>query len=253
MKKSLKIVFITLTIICLSILFNTSVFAANFNVEVNCTGRTIKMTSQTPDLTWKIQNILPGQKDETTLTIQNVGVKKVDVSLKAEIESGEDVTKVLDLKIIKLFTSDNQNNEVYSGKYSDLKDVNVSLQPNEKAVYKLVTTLPIETGNEYQGKECVVKLKLVASGDEDVPKDDKPQDPPAPVEDKPVENPPEDVPADVPQEKPSETPGKLVTDKVEAPQTGESIAIFVVAGVLVVAFIVLIVTFLINKSEEKKK
>ena len=79
-----------------------SAYAANYNLDVNCNGKTIKMTSNTPNMTWNITNLLPGESEETTLTIANVGTKKVDVSFKATIENGIEVAKILDIKIIKL-------------------------------------------------------------------------------------------------------------------------------------------------------
>lgn len=219
MKFTVKKIIVVLTIIFTAVLINSTVLAANLNVQVNCTGKTIKMTSETPDMTWTINNLLPGEKDESTLTIENIGEKKVDVDLLAKIESGEDLTDVLDLKIIKLQSDNGEEQELYSGKYSELKSVNVSLEGNKKDTYKFVIALPTEAGNEYQGKECVVKLHLTASGEEDVPEPEK-------------EN-------------------KITTDEVVSPQTGEGIILFVVAGVLIIAFIIFLITFFINRKDRK--
>lgn len=220
MKITLKKLCIALTILFISILVNSAVYAANLNVHVNCNGKTIKMTSETPDMTWKIDNLLPGHTDESTLTIENVGTKKVDVDMNVKIESGKDLTDILDLKIIKVQSNTSAEEELYSGKYSDLKSVGVNLESNQTETYKFVVALPTETGNEYQGKECVVKIGLVASGEED-----KPQ---------------------VPDE------GRITTDEVVPPQTGEGIILYVVGGILLVALIVFLITFFINKKEDKE-
>ena len=171
------------------------------------------MTSETPDMTWTVTNILPGEKDETTLTVKNIGPKKVNVDLKAQIELGEDLTKVLDIQIIRQQASKGEDEVLYSGKYSDLKSVNVDVNPNETALYKFIISLPVDTGNEYQQKECVVKLYLTATGIED------------------------------------EKPTPIHTDEVQPPQTGEGIILYIVAGILVVAFLVFLITFFINKKD----
>ena len=132
MKFTVKKIMVILTIIFTAVLINSNVLAANLNVQVNCTGKTIKMISETPDMTWTIKNLLPGEKDESTVTIENVGVKKVDVDLTAKIESGEDLTNILDLKIIKIKSENSEEQELYSGKYSELKSVKVSIESNNK-------------------------------------------------------------------------------------------------------------------------
>jgi len=218
MKFTVKKIMVILTIIFTAVLINSNVLAANLNVQVNCTGKTIKMISETPDMTWTIKNLLPGEKDESTVTIENVGVKKVDVDLTAKIESGEDLTNILDLKIIKIKSENSEEQELYSGKYSELKSVKVSIESNNKETYKFVVTLPTETGNEYQGKECVVKLGLIASGEADTAE-----------------------------------PKKIITtNKVESPQTGEGVILFIVAGVLIIAFIIFLITFFINRKDKKE-
>lgn len=229
MKFTVKKIFVMVTIMFIGLLINSTVFAANLNVQVNCNGKTIKMTSETPDMTWTINNMLPGQEDESTLTLENVGTKNVDVSLDAKIESGEDVVKIFDLKILKLKSNSGDEQELYNGKYSELKSVNVNLDTNQKETYKFVISLPSEAGNEYQGKECVVKLLLKASGKEDKPT----------------------VPVEKPQEE-SKEENKITTEKVVSPQTGEGIVLFIVAGVLIIAFIVFLITFFINRKDKKE-
>lgn len=219
MKLTLKKVFIVLTILFISILTSSQVFAEDMTVKVNCDGKTIKMTSETPDLTWRVEDILPGETDESTVTIQNIGKKKVDIDLNAKVESGEELTKILDLQIIK--TQSSKEETVYTGKYSDLKTINVSLEPHEKMAYKFIATLPIETGNEFQGKESVIKFVLIATGKKDEPV------------------------------APDETP-EIITDEVVPPQTGEGIIIFIIGGVLLIALIVFLVTIFLNRKDKNK-
>jgi hypothetical protein len=121
MKFTLKRVFIVLTILFVGILASSQVFADDFRVKINCDGKTIKMTSETPDMTWRVNDILPGETDQSTVVLQNIGKKKVDVNLSVKIESGEDLVKILDLKIIQKHSSDNQEKTVFEGKYSDLQ------------------------------------------------------------------------------------------------------------------------------------
>ena len=82
-----KFVIIALLTAIIALITANSAYAANYNLDVNCNGKTIKMTSNTPNMTWNITNLLPGESEETTLTIANVGTKKVDVSFKATIEN----------------------------------------------------------------------------------------------------------------------------------------------------------------------
>ena len=101
-KKSIvsKFVIITLLLSIIALITANSVYAENYNVDINCNGKTIKMTSNTPNMTWNITNLLPGETEETILTIANVGKKKVDASFKATIEHGTDVANILNIKII---------------------------------------------------------------------------------------------------------------------------------------------------------
>ena len=237
MKSTTKKIITMLTVIFIGILINSTVLAANLNVKINCNGKTIKMTSETPDMTWTVSNLLPGEKDESTLTIENIGTKKVDVDLKAKIESGEDLAQIVDLKIIKLQSDSGAEQELFSGKYNELKSINVNIENNKKETYKFVTSLPTETGNEYQGRECVIKLGLVASGEEDKPETPK---------DEPKEE-PKDEPEDEPKEEPKKE-NKITTDKIESPQTGEGILLYVVAGVLIIAFVIFLITFIVNRK-----
>lgn len=219
-KKSIvsKFVIITLLLSIIALITANSVYAENYNVDINCNGKTIKMTSNTPNMTWNITNLLPGETEETILTIANVGKKKVDASFKATIEHGTDVANILNIKIIKLANNDTQKEDekVFEGKYSELKSVSLSLENNKKQSYKIITYLPKETGNEFQEKECIVKFDFRATGLQD-----------------------------------TQPPKEIVIDEVKPPQTGETYAIYIIAGVLGIAVIALIVSFIVGKKKNK--
>lgn len=215
-----KFVIIALLIAIIALITANSAYAANYNLDVNCNGKTIKMTSNTPNMTWNITNLLPGESEETTLTIANVGTKKVDVSFKATIENGTEVANILDIKIIKLANNDTQSEDekVFEGKCSDLKSVNLTLEKGKKQSYKIITYLPKETGNEFQEKECVVKFDFTATGKQD-----------------------------------TEPPKEIITEEVKPPQTGETYAIYIIAGILGIAVIALVVSFIVGKKKENEK
>ncbi len=205
-----------ISIVLISLAFgNTKVFAANFNLNVSCDGKKIEMISKTPDMTWNINNMLPGQKDETKINISNVGQKSVKVQLKATIVNGEEVANVLDIKIIKMKNDSEQLDEVeYEGKYADLKEIVIDLDSGKQQEFKVITSLPVETGNEFQEKQCEMKLSFVATGEAD-----------------------------------EKTPEKeyISTFEIKSPQTGESNAIYIVVAILILAFITLALIYLIQK------
>lgn len=246
MKKSSvisKFAIIVLILILGLIITSNSVFAANLSVNVNFDGKTIEMTSETPDMTWTVNNLLPGETEETVLTIANTGTRKVDVSFIATIESGEELANVLNIKVIKLANGDTQKEDevFFNGKYSELMNISVSLEKEKSQVYKIVTSLPEEIGNEFQKKECKVKLSFRASGIEDAeptpePEPEKPEPTPEPEKPEPEEPTP---------------PKEVVTDEIKPVQTGESRAIYAVIAVLVIAGIVLVVTLCMGKKKEK--
>ena len=154
MKKTLKIAFISVIFI-IALLFVNKTNAANLNVDVNFDGEKIKMTSQTPDMTWNINNLLPGEKDETILTVNNTGKKPVDVKFIANLVEGTELAKVLDIQIIKLVSDTNKKeDEFFNGKYSELMNISVQLESEKTQSFKIITSLPKETGNEYQNKAC---------------------------------------------------------------------------------------------------
>ena len=223
MKKCLK-TFLCLVFFAIIICLSNKIYAANLSVNVNCDGKKIEMTSETPEMTWTIENLLPGGSDETILTFHNTGKKFVNISFIPKIENGKDVADILDVKIIKL-TSDTvkKEEEFYNGKYSGLVNMGLGLESGKSQSYKIITSLPIETGNEFQNKECVIKFHIKASGTEDKPEPE-----------------PETPKQEIPEEDP---PKQIETDVIKPVQTGESRVIYIIVGVLVVAIVAFVGTF----------
>lgn len=225
MKKFLKISLISIIFAIAIFLVNES-YAANLSVNVNFDGKQIEMTSETPDMTWNVENLLPGETDETLLTIYNIGTRQSNVKFIATIENGEDLADILNIKIIKLAgESQKEDEEFFNGKYSELMNMGLYLDAGKSQSYKIITSLPIETGNEFQNKECKIKLSFVASGIED-----KEEEPTEPEQDPPKE---------------------IVTDVIKPVQTGESKTVYIVVAVLVIAIVVLVVTYFIGKRKDK--
>ena len=209
MNKKIKVVIIAAIIIMLSTLANIS-NAANLKVDVNFDGKKIEMTSETPQMSWNINNLLPGETDVTYLTIENTGKKETKIKLAASLEEGKELAEILDLEIIKIANSNNEKDvKLFSGKYKDLSKLDISLNNKNEQTIKIVTKLPIEAGNEYQKKNCKIKLNLVAVGTEDIQ-----------------------------------------TEEVNPPQTGESRVIYIVGGMLVIAVVVLVVSFWKKKKDK---
>ena len=222
MKKILKISLI-LIIFAIAIFLANEAYAANLSVNVNFDGKQIEMTSETPNMSWSIDNLLPGETEETILTINNIGTRQANIKFIANIEEGEELSDILNIKIIKLAGEvQKQDEEFFIGKYSKLMNIELDLQEGKTQAFKIITSLPKETWNEYQNKECKIKLSFIASGIEDA---------------KPA---------------PEEPPKEIVTDVIKPVQTGESKTIYIVAGVLVVAVAILVVTFFVGRNKKKK-
>ena len=224
------------SVILLGLIFsNSKVFAANYNLDVNCDGKKIEMISKTPDMTWNVDNMLPGQKDKIVINISNVGPKSVKVEFKATVVEGSDVADILNVKIVKI-GNDSEQVE-YDGKYSHMREVVLNLDAGKNQEYKIISSLPEETGNEFQEKQCQMKLNFTATGESD-----EIVEPPTPAEEEGTPEKDGTTPKEtVPQKK------YITTSEIKSPQTGESNAIYIVAGVLIFAFITLGLIYFIQK------
>ena len=213
MNTKMKVIIIAVvSVIILNIISVTS-NAASMKVDVNFDGKKIKMTSETPDMTWNINNLLPGETDITYLTINNTGKKQTEIKFTATLEEGKELAEILDIEIIKLANSNNVKDEtVFVGKYKDISKLSFSVDNKTTQDIKIVTTMPIEAGNEYQNKNCKIKIGLTALGEEGTQTEEI--------------TPPEEV------------------------QTGESRMIFVVGGILIITIVAFAISFWIKKKEK---
>lgn len=250
----LRKLLIAFSVIVAIMLLNLKVFAANYTLDVNFDGKNIEMISPTPDMTWEIKNLIPGEEQYNIVTVSNKGTRKVDVEFVTSTVSGEDVANVLDIKIIKLINDDPSLDEtVYSGKYSEVAKVSFSIDVGKNQSYKIVVGLPRDVGNEFQGKECKMKMDFTAFGIEDGSDSntnvntDEPETPNEQNVPETEETP--EVPANTEVQETPKQNGKIIsTSTIKAPQTGESRWIFVIIGVLVVAFLGLLVSFVFTKK-----
>ena len=217
-----------ITVFFLLFSINTTVLAANLNLNVDFDGKKIEMTSSTPEMEWAINNMLPGQKEETSLIINSIGSKEVKVELNAKIIEGEDVADVLNLKIIN-----NKTNEVlYEGKYSNIPDINVKIPAKETNTFKIIVELPQEVGNEFQNKKCVIKLTFIAKGEKE--NGEKKQN-----------NNNADIsiePENTSQEE--NAIEEITTDIINPVKTGESHIIYIVLAVLIITLLILVFSFI---------
>ena len=87
------------------------------------------MTSETPNMSWSIDNLLPGETEETILTINNIGTRQANIKFIANIEEGEELSDILNIKIIKLAGEvQKQDEEFFIGKYSKLINIDLDLK-----------------------------------------------------------------------------------------------------------------------------
>lgn len=260
MKKFLKFAIIFIGFLTIEI-FSKNVYADTINVNVNFDGQKIEMTSETPEMTLNIANLLPGEENETVLKISNIGKKTTDVEYTATLDNETDskLADILNIRIIKLDNELNEKEEIFYGKYIDLSGlfVKMSLDKNNFQYYKIITSLPEETGNEFQSKECKIKFNFIAKGIEDIifPKNNT-------VENNTVEN---KIENNIVEDNkiinnneigPKEEikPNEITTNQVKSVKTGDKYIFYLVMGII--AFVILIAILIIkmsNKKDEKNK
>ena len=164
-KTKLKLIIIMFSItMFITTIFSTTVLAANLNVNVEFDGKKIEMTSETPEMEWNINNVLPGQSMETLLIINSTGSKEVKVELGAEITDNPKLTEELIIKILNNKTSET----LYEGKISELENVTLKIPSKETSQLKVMISIPEEASNEIQNDNYTVKFKLVAKGEKKI-------------------------------------------------------------------------------------
>ncbi|MBE5805717.1 MAG: hypothetical protein E7313_03255 [Clostridiales bacterium] len=206
-----RVVKIFLLCVIMLVMFSGKVYCANYNIDVNFDGKKIEMVSETPDMVWDINNILPGEKHETVVKFSNVGKKDTTIEFYVTIQEDSMLMKALNLTVVRL----SDNKEVFNGKYNEIDKLREELVSKKSEEYKFITELPINAGNEFQEKKCSVKLTVVAIGVID---------------------------------KEGEEKKEIVTEEIKSPQTGQSRVIFIIAIVLIVSIVMLLITFLVRKK-----
>lgn len=158
MRKSKIIISIMLIISILGIYVES--LAASFNLNVLFDGKNISMESETPDMSWNLDNFLPGNSDTSSITIHNGGKKTATVETTISIEEDNGLLEMIDLKV-----TNKQGDTVYTGKYTELETIEKSLKPGESETYTAVTSLNVNAGNEYQDKQYKLKFNFKAIGE----------------------------------------------------------------------------------------
>lgn len=252
--KMIKKVCIIFFIVFLGLMFKQVSNAEELTVFVDFDGKNIEMSSETPDMTFNVKNILPGESKETKLNFISKGKNEVDVEFLASIQNGKELADILSIKIIKLANGDNQlqDEEFFNGKYGELMNMGFHLNPGKTQSYKIITYLPKETGNEFQKKECLVKFNVKASGVED----NEPEPTPTPDTDNDSIPTPDKKPTPTVAYELTPTPTKNIiqTEEIKPIKTGESNRIIYAVVIFVVAIIILVLIFIsgkINKRNEE--
>ena len=123
---------------------NTVVLASNLSVNVEFDGKKIEMTSETPEMEWKINNFTPGQSEEILLIINSIGSKEATVEFGIETIDENDAKENLIMKIVN-----NKTNEIaFEGKYLEFKNVSVKIPAKETNSFKIIVTFSKETEDE---------------------------------------------------------------------------------------------------------
>lgn len=133
--------------------------AVNFELNVKFDGKNISMESETPDMNWDLDNLLPGQSDVSSINIKNSGKKEVDLETSINIEEDTGL-----LEKIELTVTNNAGDTVFTGKYKDLKKITKRLKVGETEKYTVSTKLSVDAGNEYQDKKYKLKFNFNAIG-----------------------------------------------------------------------------------------
>ncbi|MBQ8379456.1 MAG: MucBP domain-containing protein [Clostridia bacterium] len=158
MRKSKIIISVILIITILGIHLES--LAASFNLNVLFDGKNISMESETPDMSWNLENFLPGDSDTSSITIHNGGKKTAKVETTISIEEDNRLLEMIDLKV-----TNKTGETVFTGKYTELKTIEKSLKPGESETYTAVTSLNVNAGNEYQDKQYKLKFNFKAIGE----------------------------------------------------------------------------------------
>lgn len=155
LKKKKIIAILVVMVICLSSAITS--YAKDITMNVNFNGRTIVMSSEDPNTTWTIDNFLPGDSDESNVSITNTGENPVEVDTDISIEEDSGLVAGINLEV-----TNSANEVVFTGSYTDFETIEKEMQPGESETYKIKTSLDVSAGNEYQGKQYTLKINFTS-------------------------------------------------------------------------------------------
>ena len=227
MKINKKIIISIITI--MMFLLNTYTFAANLNLNVDFDGKTIEMTSETPEMKWQIKNIAPGKNYSTTIIINSIGSKEVKVEYTAEIIDGREYEEYITIKI-----ENSKSNEKLRGfktieglgKYKDFQNIVEKISSKETKAYTVTVTLPEEINDKFENKTCTIKFNFTAKGEKNAIS---------------VSNQQEMLEQVNTQENKTE---EITTNTIKEIKASQSYVIFIVLGILATVLIVLVIMFI---------
>lgn len=157
MRKSKIIISLMLIVAILSGTLES--LAASFDLAVNFDGKNITMTSETTDMSWNLNNFLPGDSDTSTVTIRNSGNRTATVETGIKIENDNGL-----LDKITLTVKNSANETVFTGAYTELTTISKTLAAGATETYTVATSLATDAGNEYQNKQYKLKFTFKAIG-----------------------------------------------------------------------------------------
>ena len=157
MRKSKIIISLMLIVAILSGTLES--LAASFDLAVKFDGKNITMESETTDMSWNLDNFLPGDSDTSTVTIRNSGSKTATVETGISIEEDNGL-----LEKIELTVKNSANETVFEGSYTELTTISKELAAGATETYTVVTSLKTDAGNEYQNKKYKLKFNFKAIG-----------------------------------------------------------------------------------------
>ena len=158
MKKNKVIISLLLIVIILSQYVES--LAKSFELKIYFDGKNISMESETTDMSWNLNNILPGQSDTSSVTITNSGSRAATVITTINIEEDSGLLEMIDLKV-----TSKDGKVVYTGRYNDFETLSKYLEVGESETYTVKTILNVNAGNEYQNKQYKLKFNFKAVGE----------------------------------------------------------------------------------------
>lgn len=158
--KTKRIIAILLTVVML-VMLPVEIFAKSVDLNIVYDGRNISIESEDTDPSWTLNNLLPGQSDTSTVTVKNTGVGAVLLETGIIIEEDTGLLDKIDMTV-----TNKAGDVVYKGSYTDLRTIETQLAPNATETFTVVTSLNVNAGNEYQGKQYKLKFNFKATGTE---------------------------------------------------------------------------------------